>query len=236
MNIKYTKSYLLVHLQSAYNKTPSSLAFGIGKDIWQWLLRKMASGNARQYYACDKRQFKYYWETPSPGLPDSNAKPRSPIVVSSNNQCLSRPSEKLSRLCLTSSSEIGLSSVCLLGNHLFFLSLTQLDFKCFTFKNWSLALASQKLSCICLSIYPTMLTQYFNIWNYWFLTQTSRHKCYFMKDHFKFRPRHSLARACVFSCVCNVTAANYGLYSRWDKVFAVVWTKISFLSQNHLSL
>ena len=115
-----------------YNKTPSSLAFGIGKDIWQWLLRKMASDNARQYYACDKRQFKYYWETPSPGLPDSNAKPRSPIVVSSNNQCLSRPSEKLSRLCLTSSSEIGLSSVCLLGNHLFFLSLTQLDFKCFT--------------------------------------------------------------------------------------------------------
>ena len=120
MNIKHTKKLFIgTSAICMYNKTPSSLAFGIGKDIWQWLLRKMASGNARQYYACDKRQFKYYWETPSPGLPDSNAKPRSPIVVSSNNQCLSRPSEKLSRLCLTSSAEIGLSYVCLLVNHLF---------------------------------------------------------------------------------------------------------------------
>ena len=116
----------------------------------------MASDNARQYYACDKRQFKYYWETPSPGLPDSNAKPRSPIVVSSNNQCLSRPSEKLSRLCLTSSSEIGLSSVCLLGNHLFFLSLTQLDFKCFTLELISSSCFSEFFLHLfaCLSIRP----------------------------------------------------------------------------------
>ena len=56
MNIKHTKKLFIgTSAICMYNKTPSSLAFGIGKDIWQWLLRKMASGNARQYYACEAR-------------------------------------------------------------------------------------------------------------------------------------------------------------------------------------